>query len=58
MQAQNLTQTASPVISKKGEILSAAILGAMIFLFVGFSPMQVLHNAAHDTRHANVFPCH
>lgn len=52
------TQSKSTSISKNGEILGAAILGAMIFLIVGFAPMEVLHNAAHDTRHATVFPCH
>jgi cobalt transporter subunit CbtB len=26
--------------------------------FVGFSHLEAVHNAAHDTRHANAFPCH
>jgi cobalt transporter subunit CbtB len=26
--------------------------------FVGFSHIEIVHNAAHDTRHANAFPCH
>lgn len=55
---QTIKNTTSSAITKNGEILGAAILGAMIFLFVGFAPMQVLHNAAHDTRHSTVFPCH
>jgi cobalt transporter subunit CbtB len=25
---------------------------------VGFSHIEALHNAAHDTRHSNAFPCH
>jgi len=25
---------------------------------VGFSHIEAVHNAAHDTRHANAFPCH
>ena len=58
MQINKTEQLQSPAITKTGEILAAAILGVMIFLFVGFSPMEVLHNAAHDTRHATVFPCH
>ncbi|UWU26055.1 CbtB-domain containing protein (plasmid) [Rhizobium sp. CB3060] len=36
----------------------AACLGFLIVGFVGFSHLEVVHNAAHDTRHANAFPCH
>jgi cobalt transporter subunit CbtB len=25
---------------------------------VGFSRIEVIHNAAHDVRHSNAFPCH
>jgi len=38
--------------------LAAAALGFVIVWAVGFSPIQVLHNTAHDTRHSLVFPCH
>ena len=44
--------------SKKSQILSAAILGFVIMIGVGLSPMEVAHNAAHDTRHSFAFPCH
>ena len=36
----------------------ALAFGALILYAVGFIPMEVAHNAAHDTRHALVFPCH
>ena len=36
----------------------SVIFGLVMVGFVGFSPMEVLHNAAHDTLHANAFPCH
>lgn len=36
----------------------AAVLGALVIWGVGFSPIGVLHNAAHDTRHSMPFPCH
>ncbi len=36
----------------------AAFLGALFIWGVGFSSVDVFHNAAHDTRHSNVFPCH
>ena len=32
--------------------------GLVILYGVGFSPFTRAHNAAHDTRHANGFPCH
>jgi cobalt transporter subunit CbtB len=32
--------------------------GLVILYAVGFSPFTRAHNAAHDTRHANGFPCH
>jgi cobalt transporter subunit CbtB len=35
-----------------------ALLGGLIIWGVGFSPIQVLHNAAHDARHSAGFPCH
>jgi cobalt transporter subunit CbtB len=36
----------------------AALLGAFLVWGVGFSPIAVVHSAAHDTRHSNGFPCH
>jgi cobalt transporter subunit CbtB len=38
--------------------LCAALLGAFLIWGVGFSPIDILHNAAHDTRHSVAFPCH
>ena len=38
--------------------LWAALLGALIVFFVGFAQPQALHDAAHDTRHAQAYPCH
>lgn len=38
---------------------SAALLFGLLILFaVGFAPMGVAHNAAHDVRHSLAFPCH
>ena len=34
----------------------AAMLGAIVLAVVGFAPIEVVHNAAHDTRHAAGFP--
>lgn len=38
--------------------LSAAVLGLVILYGVGIAPTEIVHNAAHDTRHSIAFPCH
>ncbi len=38
--------------------LIALGLGFFMLIGVGFAGSTVLHNAAHDTRHAVGFPCH
>jgi cobalt transporter subunit CbtB len=38
-------------------LFSAAFGGALLFI-VGFAHSDILHNAAHDVRHAFVAPCH
>ena len=38
--------------------LMAAILGVGLIFVTGFAHTLVLHNGAHDTRHALSFPCH
>ncbi|PSC07054.1 cobalt transporter [Alsobacter soli] len=44
--------------SAVAQALFAVLLGAFIVGFAGFSNIGAVHNAAHDTRHANGFPCH
>lgn len=44
--------------AKKAQILASAILGFIILMAVGFAPIEVVHNATHDTRHSTGFPCH
>jgi len=55
---QVTTQTADVTISSTKQILAALFLGVALVLLVGFAPMEVIHNAAHDARHAFAFPCH
>lgn len=59
MQAQNI---ASANVTTKTETLKgalmAAVLGVVLVWGVGFSHIEAVHNATHDTRHANAFPCH
>lgn len=38
--------------------VGAAVLGAFLVYFAGFSHIDAVHNAAHDTRHSAAFPCH
>jgi cobalt transporter subunit CbtB len=38
--------------------LVAALLGVALVFLTGFAHPQLLHNAAHDTRHSLSFPCH
>ncbi|SHE23324.1 CbtB domain-containing protein [methanotrophic endosymbiont of Bathymodiolus puteoserpentis (Logatchev)] len=44
--------------SKNLQLFAAAALGIVILFGVGFAPMDMAHNAAHDTRHSVAFPCH
>ena len=49
-------------ITTLSERLAAAVLGgvlgAFILLGVGFASANLIHNAGHDARHVNSFPCH
>lgn len=38
--------------------IGAALLGLCLVYFAGFSHIEAVHNAAHDTRHSAAFPCH
>jgi cobalt transporter subunit CbtB len=38
--------------------LTTCLLGLAILFCVGFMNVPVVHNGAHDTRHADGFPCH
>jgi cobalt transporter subunit CbtB len=53
------TETQAPsAIDVLGGALSAALLGGFLIWGVGFSHIDVAHNAAHDARHSAAFPCH
>ncbi|ODN69851.1 CbtB domain-containing protein [Methylobrevis pamukkalensis] len=47
--------------ARQGALVACALAfligGALVFT-TGFAGADVLHNAAHDTRHALSFPCH
>jgi cobalt transporter subunit CbtB len=57
------THTAAlPVAGKDLSVVLQAVLALALGLFivgvVGFSHIDAIHNAAHDVRHSNAFPCH
>ncbi|GFE65005.1 CbtB domain-containing protein [Litoreibacter roseus] len=39
-------------------IATAALLGLFLLFAAGFAQATVLHDTAHDQRHAMAFPCH
>ena len=49
---------AGSIASRLVQSVLAMTLGLFIVGMVGFSHIDVLHNAAHDVRHSNAFPCH
>jgi cobalt transporter subunit CbtB len=56
---QTQTTTISATHSKTLIAASmAAFLGVFMIWGVGFSHIAAAHNAAHDVRHSNGFPCH
>lgn len=38
--------------------LATIAVGLVMLFCVGFLQTRAVHNGAHDTRHANGFPCH
>jgi len=52
-------RTAAPARAQVvASALTVAALGVTLLWGVGFSHIEAVHNAAHDTRHSNGFPCH
>jgi cobalt transporter subunit CbtB len=45
-------------VGRLSQALMAMVLGLFVVGVVGFSHIDVVHNAAHDVRHSNAFPCH
>ena len=44
--------------SRLASAVVAALLGSFILIGVGCAHSDVIHNAAHDSRHSFAFPCH
>jgi len=48
----------STSISKPIQLAGALLLGIVILYAAGFVSSSAVHNAAHDMRHSQGFPCH
>ena len=64
IEARALNDNAAPSAADRSRVVARAslaaafALGASLVFLVGFAQSQTLHDAAHDTRHSNGFPCH
>lgn len=53
--------THAPSATRSHRLLVAfgsILMGLSLVYFAGFSHLDLVHNAAHDTRHSSGFPCH
>jgi len=55
--ATDITQPVAGVSQYTAAALAASV-GIVLLFIAGFAETGVLHNAAHDSRHSVVFPCH
>jgi cobalt transporter subunit CbtB len=51
-------QHATTLTGTLGPAVAAILLGVFILFGVAMAGPEVIHNAAHDARHAFAFPCH
>ena len=56
--AQVTLPVAAGQVGRLSQAVMAMVLGVFVIGMVGFSHIDVVHNAAHDVRHSNAFPCH
>jgi cobalt transporter subunit CbtB len=52
------SQTRAIRVSNLTSILVVALLGVTLMYVAGHAHGNMLHNAAHDTRHSIGYPCH
>ena len=53
-----ITHSAAQRADVRLAALAAFAFGVALVFTTGFAHSAMLHNAAHDTRHALSFPCH
>lgn len=54
----NVTSLSLSVSQRIATAGFAGLFGFALLYFTAFAHSEILHNAAHDTRHAIVAPCH
>lgn len=54
----HLEEQGTSLTTKVATVVTTALIGVFLIYGVGFAQPNMLHNAAHDTRHSLVFPCH
>ena len=57
-QAIAQTQSKARIDADMMGIAGAVLLGLTLLFAAGFAQASVLHDTAHDMRHAMSFPCH
>lgn len=55
MMTTSSVKTASGTLAS---VLFMVVLGATVLFLAGHAQSAMLHDAAHDVRHATGFPCH
>jgi cobalt transporter subunit CbtB len=50
--------TATAAASVALPVVAALFAGALLVFVSGFAQASILHDTAHDQRHAFAFPCH
>ena len=58
MNTASSSLNAASSASRAAQLGLVALLGVFVIGFLGFSHMEVVHNAGHDYRHSMAFPCH
>ena len=58
VKAASLTSGTSARLDAIRYGIAAVFLGILFVGVTGFAPLQAIHDAAHNTRHAVSFPCH
>ena len=56
--ASALPNIATELSGRLGRAALLAVVGATLVFVTGFAQPNLLHNAAHDSRHAFATPCH
>ena len=56
--AKTIARTETPVDTSYAALALAALAGVFLLVASGFAQGAIVHDAAHDQRHAMAFPCH